>query len=189
MSRSRRQTKSDLAITGDEAGRIGGRIRQVRGTASQRQFAGRIGITREQLSRIESGAQVPGTETLRRMAQAARVSLDWVLLGGASHALRASAPEEGGFAAALRPLLAATTLRLTAPSAAAARRADRAWAELPDEGREDVRALVRRLALIALAIEALLPARAARGVIAELSAAAAALVVDRIVAASGRPVS
>lgn len=188
MSRSRRQRKSDLAITGEDAARLGGRIRQVRGTSSQREFAGRLGISREQLSRIESGAQVPGTETLRRMAQVVPVSLDFVVLGGAP-AERELPARDGGFMAALDALLAGTTLRLAPPSTAAARRADRAWLELSEDRREDVRALVRRLAIIALAVDAVLPARAARAVVAELGAAATPVVIDRILAAAGRPLS
>ncbi len=54
---------------------IGARIRQLRGSASQQEFADRLGITREHVSRIESGVQ-PGTEVLRRLAQVTGVR--WV---------------------------------------------------------------------------------------------------------------
>jgi transcriptional regulator with XRE-family HTH domain len=191
MSKSHSQPKSDLSITADEAARIGGRIRKLRGTASQREFATRLGISREQLSRIESGAQVPGTETLRRLAQATRVPLDFVLLGGAPAAPRPSATEAGGaWETALEPLLGGTTIRVPRPSVASARKADRAWRELPEERREEVREFVRRIAVVAVAIEALLPAKAAKAVTDELATELSTVVVDRILAArSRRPVS
>jgi transcriptional regulator with XRE-family HTH domain len=189
MPRSQNQTKSDLSITGAEAALIGARIRQLRGSASQLQFARRLGISREHLSRIESGAQVPGTETLRRLAQVAGVSLDFLVLG-ASAALRDPTAEGGGaWETALEPLLAGTSLRLPRASTASGRRADRAWQELSAQRKEDIRAFVRRIALVAVAIEALLPAKAAKAVTDELGTALATLLVDRILAAHVRPVS
>jgi transcriptional regulator with XRE-family HTH domain len=184
MSRSHRQSESDLSITDAEAARIGDRIRQIRGTARQREFADHLGISREQLSRIESGAQVPGTETLRRLARVARVSVDWVLLGGSGAERQAAVA--GGWAAALEPLLAGTKVRLARADTALARRADRAWPRLSEARREEVRAFVGQIAAVALAIEALLPPRAARPVALALGTAATALVVERILAAAGR---
>jgi transcriptional regulator with XRE-family HTH domain len=178
MSRSHSQHKSDLLITGDDAAAIGARIRQIRGAASQREFADRLGISREQLSRIESGAQVPGTETLRRLAQLTRVPLDFVLFGGDAP-LRAAAAS-GDWEAALTPLLGGTRLRLSRPSRTAAHRAERAWQRLADDRKEDIRVFVRRIALIGVALEALLPPRAARGVTDALSEELSMAVVDRI---------
>src|SRR5262245_42471504 len=185
MSRSHSQQKSDLLITEDDAARIGGRIRQIRGAASQREFASRLGISREQLSRIESGTQVPGTETLRRLAQLTRGPLDFVLLGPAwapGPARRAAGP--GDWQPAVGGLLGGPRLRLAAPSRTASRRADRAWHALSEEDRDEIRTFVRRIALVAVAIEALLPARSARGVTDELSAELSAVVVERILAGS-----
>jgi transcriptional regulator with XRE-family HTH domain len=190
MSTSHSQPKSDLSITGAEAARIGGRIRGIRGTASQREFATRLGISREQLSRIESGAQVPGTETLRRLAQATRVPLDFVVLGGDAEAPRASVAEGGGaWERALEPLLGGTTVRLPRASVSSARKADRAWQELSEERKEEIREFVRRIAVVAVAIQALLPAKAAKAVTDELSTELSTVVVDRILAAQGRPLS
>jgi transcriptional regulator with XRE-family HTH domain len=165
-------------ITGDDAAAIGARIRQLRGAASQREFADHLGISREHLSRIESGAQVPGTETLRRLARLTRVPLDFVLLGGGDASPRA-AGGGGDWAAALTPLLGGTRLRLR-PSRTAARRADRAWQQRSDDQKEEIRAFVRRIALIGVAIEALLPPRAAKVVTDALSEELSTTLVDRI---------
>ena len=163
---------------------IGARIRQLRGSASQQEFADRLGITREHVSRLESGAQ-PGTEVLRRLAQVTGVSLDFLVLGTDSAQREGALAAGAGWEAALGPLLRGTTLRLPRASTASGRRADRAWPELSEEGREDIRALVRRIAVVAVALEALLPAKAAKPVIDELGDALATLLVDRIVTAGG----
>lgn len=187
MSRSHSQQQSDLSITDAESALIGARIRQLRGLESQTQLAGRIGITREHLSRIEGGAQ-PGTEILRRLAQVTGASLDFLVLG-AGPALREGTAAAGsaGWEAVLEPLLAGTALRWPRAAKASRRRADRAWQALPEERRDDVRAFVQRIAVVAVAIEALLPSRAAKPVVDALGEALATLLVDRIVAAGGGP--
>src|SRR5262245_66560605 len=83
MSRSQSQQKSDLSITRTDAASIGVRIRRLRGADTSTEFARRIGITREHLSRIEAGA-LPGTEILWRVARATGASLDFLVLGAAS---------------------------------------------------------------------------------------------------------
>jgi transcriptional regulator with XRE-family HTH domain len=183
MSRSRSQTRRDPGITRQDAAEIGARFRTVRGTANQTQFAERLGISREQLSRIESGAQVPGTATFRRLARVARVSVDFVMLGADVGEPRAATAEGPGWEAALEPLLGGTTLRLSR-SPASGRKIDRAWQELSEERREEIRAFVRRVALVAVATEALLPAKAARAVTDQLGTELTAVVADRILAAS-----
>ena len=180
VSRSRRPVAGDPDITAEEAGGIGRRIRGLRGTATQVEFARRLGIAREHLSRLESGSQVPGGGTLRRLAEVTGVSVDFVLLGAGRPA---AAGEGGGWAADLGALLGATSLRPPRPFADGSR-LDRAWDALPDATREEVRALVRRVAVIALALESTLPPRAARAVLDELSEALGALLVDRILAQS-----
>jgi transcriptional regulator with XRE-family HTH domain len=189
MTRSHSQQKSDLSITRTEAAEIGARIRQLRGSANQVQFARRLGIAREHLSRIESGAQVPGTETLRRLAQVLGVSLDFVLFGADSALGVGRAGRDEGWETALAPLLAGTTLRLRGASTASGRRADRAWQEMSEEHRDEVRALVRRIVVVAAAIETLLPAKAVKAVIDELGEAMTTLLIDRIVSVRARPVS
>jgi transcriptional regulator with XRE-family HTH domain len=183
MRRSPSQHKSDLLITDDDAAAIGARIRQIRGAASQREFADRLGISREQLSRIESGAQVPGTETLRRLARLTRVPLDFVVLGSIATTPRATAAA-GDWVGALTPLLGGTRLRLSRPGPATARRADRAWQQLPDDRKEEIRAFVRRIALVGVAIEALLPPKAAKAVTDALTEALSPALVDRILGGS-----
>jgi hypothetical protein len=64
---------------------------------------------------------------------------------------------------------------------------------LPEVRKDDVRALARRIALVAVALEALLPAKAAKPIVDELGQALTSLLVDRIAAGAGagrgRPVS
>lgn len=160
---------------------MGDRIRALRGLASQKTFATRLGISREQLSRIESGSQVPGTGTLRRLAQVTRVPLDVIVLGVGT---AAPATADSSWEAALAPLFAGTTLRLPRASAAASRKAERAWKELSEARREEIRAFARRFALVAAATEALLPARAVRAVIDRLGTELSTVLIDRILAAS-----
>ena len=158
---------------------IGARIRRLRGSEKSMDFARRIGIRREHLSRVEAGA-LPGTEMLRRVAQATGASLDFLVLGVGPERREGTAAGDPGWEAALEPLLAGTTLRLPRSSAAAGRRADRAWQELSPEGKDEIRALVRRVALLAAVIESMLPATAAKPVIDELGEAMATLLVDRM---------
>jgi transcriptional regulator with XRE-family HTH domain len=183
MRTSQSQAKSDLSITGTEGAQIAARIRQLRGAASQQEFARRVGITREHVSRLEAGTQ-PGTDVLRRLAEATGVSVDFLLGVGPARREAAPAADEVTWQEALEPLLAGTALRWPA-SAAARRRIDRAWRALPAASRADVRAFVARAALVAVALEDLLPARTARPVLDALSEALAARVVDRITAAGG----
>jgi transcriptional regulator with XRE-family HTH domain len=180
---SRSQPKSDVGITAQEAARIGARIRKIRGDANQRDFASRLGISREQLSRIESGTQVPGTETLRRLARVTQVPLDFILLGGGPAARAADQEPGGSWEAALEPLLVGTTLRLPRASASSGRKVDRAWQELSEERREEIRTFVRRIALVAVAIEELLPGTSARAVNDQLSTELATVLIDRILEA------
>jgi transcriptional regulator with XRE-family HTH domain len=184
MSRSHNQNESDLAITRQEKVEIGARIRAVRGAAKQTKFAERLGISRAHLSRIESGAKVPGTATLRSLARVAPVSLDFIVLGADFAALRAAAEGAGSWEAALQPLLVGTLLRLPRASTASGRKAERAWQELPEERREEIRAFVRRIALVAIATEALLPAKTARAATDQLSTDLTTILIDRILAAS-----
>jgi len=182
MPTSHRQPKSDVKITPQEAAQIGGRIRKLRGDTNQREFADRLGISREQLSRIESGAQVPGTETLRRLARVTHVALDFILLGGVAGLTRAAVADTSStWEAALEPLLVGTTLRLPRASASSGRKIDRAWQELSEDRREEIRNFVRRIALVAVAIEELLPGKSAKAVNDQLSTELSTALIDRIV--------
>ena len=184
MSTSRSQPKSDVKITPQEAAQIGGRIRKLRGEVNQREFASRLGISREQLSRIESGTQIPGTETLRRLARVTHVPIDFILLGGVPAASRAGAAESSiTWETALEPLLVGTPLRLPRASVSSGRKLDRAWQELPEDRREEIRAFVRRMALVAVALEELLPATSARAVNDQLSAEMSTVLIERILEA------
>jgi transcriptional regulator with XRE-family HTH domain len=163
---------------------IGDRIRALRGTASQKEFAGRLGIAREHLSRLESGAQVPGTGTLRRLAQVTRVSLDIIVLGAVAAPPGAADERASSWETAFAPMLAGTALRLPRAPAISARKAGRAWPALSEVRREEIRAFVRRIALVAVATEALLPRKAARAVIDRLSRELPAVLIDQILGGS-----
>jgi len=184
MSTSHSQPKSDSGITGEDAARIGGRIRHIRGGANQKEFASRLGISREQLSRIESGVQVPGTETLRRLARVTNVPIDFILLGSLPAGARSAVEAPGSWEAALDPLLAGTMLSLPRAAVSSGRKVDRAWQQLSEERREEIRNFVRRIALVAVAIEQLLPEKSARAVHDQLSTEVSTVVIDRILEAS-----
>jgi transcriptional regulator with XRE-family HTH domain len=142
------------------------------------EFARRLGITREHVSRIEAGAQ-PGTDVLRRVAEVTGTSLDF-LVYGAGGALGETAAGAGSpdLGTSLGRLLDGTTLRLPQMSVARHRRTERAWRELPEERRNDVRGLVQRTGLVAVAIEGLFSVRVAKPVIDQLGEALATSLAD-----------
>jgi len=57
-----------------------GRIAQVRGDRSQRQFARDLGVFQQNVNRYESGT-TPHADFLVTLALKERVSIDWLLLG------------------------------------------------------------------------------------------------------------
>ena len=60
---------------------IGKRIRELRGTERQDDFAPFLGIAQSQLSRIEGGLVPPTVEVLLRLRERFEVSVDWILTG------------------------------------------------------------------------------------------------------------
>jgi transcriptional regulator with XRE-family HTH domain len=60
---------------------IGARVRALRGTLLQDEFAPKIGISQGQLSKIESGKIAPTLEVLVRLANRFEKSLDWIVTG------------------------------------------------------------------------------------------------------------
>lgn len=60
---------------------IGARVRALRGTVLQDEFAPKIGISQGQLSKIESGKMAPTLEMLVRLANRFGKSLDWIVTG------------------------------------------------------------------------------------------------------------
>lgn len=112
------------------------------------------------------------------------MSLDVIVFGAGSALPEAGAERASSWEAALEPILAGTTLRLPPAPAASSRKADRAWKDLSEVRREEIKAFVRRIALVAVATEALLSAKAARAVIDQLSAELSTVLIDRILAAS-----
>ena len=97
---------------------------------------------------------------------------------------RTAAEGAESWEAALRPLLVGTLLQLSRTSTTSGRKADRAWQELPEGRRAEIRDFVCRIALVAAATEALLPAKTARAATDQLSADLTTILIDRILAAS-----
>ena len=60
---------------------LGAKIRHVRGTATQADFARQFGITRADVSKIERGEQRPTAELLYNICLRHHLSLEWMLSG------------------------------------------------------------------------------------------------------------
>lgn len=60
---------------------IGGRIREVRGAATQAQFATRLGVGRVSVARYETGERTPDAEFIAKINSAYGVDPMWLLLG------------------------------------------------------------------------------------------------------------
>lgn len=61
-------------------GNIGMRIQMIRGRMTQQEFAKKINIKQNYISRYEKG-RVPKAEVLMKIAQFANVSVEWLLTG------------------------------------------------------------------------------------------------------------
>lgn len=60
---------------------IGHRIRQIRGTLTQKEFANKIGTRQNNISHYETGVMLPPLDRFIRIAEAYSVSLDWLITG------------------------------------------------------------------------------------------------------------
>ncbi|MDA8232846.1 MAG: helix-turn-helix transcriptional regulator [Magnetospirillum sp.] len=60
---------------------IGGRIRQVRGSRSQADFASELAVHKETLGKYERDQMIPGADFVGRVCQQFGVSADWLLTG------------------------------------------------------------------------------------------------------------
>jgi transcriptional regulator with XRE-family HTH domain len=60
--------------------RVAGRLVQVRGMRSQRQFARELGVFQQNVNRYENGT-TPHTDFLIQLAMKEEISIDWLLLG------------------------------------------------------------------------------------------------------------
>ncbi len=60
---------------------IGARVRALRGTVLQDEFAPKLGISQGQLSKIESGKIAPTLDVLVKLASRFDKSLDWIVTG------------------------------------------------------------------------------------------------------------
>ncbi|HCF58375.1 MAG TPA: hypothetical protein DFS52_10330 [Myxococcales bacterium] len=70
---------------------IGRRIVEIRGVTPQHEFATRIGIHKNTLSRYERGLHMPDAQALLAVSEACHVSIEW-LVTGESHARARTGP-------------------------------------------------------------------------------------------------
>ena len=78
---------------------IGAKMRELRGTSSQREMAEAIGIKWNSWARYEAGGAIPGGEIIERICRVHACSADW-LLGLPSRGGSATARGDGAIAAA-----------------------------------------------------------------------------------------
>jgi transcriptional regulator with XRE-family HTH domain len=71
-----RRSESDVDLRA-----IGRRIREIRGEATQEEFARLLGISQAQLSKYELGQSAPPLGVLTRLGRNAGKSVDWILVG------------------------------------------------------------------------------------------------------------
>ncbi len=69
-----------LSAVAREKKKLPGRIAQVRGDRSQRQFARDLGVFQQNVNRYESGT-TPHANFLMTLALKEKISIDWLLLG------------------------------------------------------------------------------------------------------------
>jgi transcriptional regulator with XRE-family HTH domain len=140
-----------------------------------------------QLARYESG-RIPDPAVLAKIARVGGATVDWILTG---QTREASVPEPAWrdepltWNAALAPTIAGTPLTLVDTKEVFGAKTDRAWKELAEPAREEIRDYLRRVALIAMAIEHELPQKPARTVIDALSEEVTLIVGSKIIEARG----
>ncbi len=64
---------------------IGARVRALRATVLQDEFAPKLGISQGQLSKIESGKIAPTLDVLVKLASRFDKSIDWIVTGQDKH--------------------------------------------------------------------------------------------------------
>lgn len=83
---------------------IGERVKQVRGTLNQRDFAEKLGVSKGSISQIEQGKAMPGGEFLLRIHAAFGVDVTWLLTGmGSQPAVTAASAQTVSAEEACRP--------------------------------------------------------------------------------------
>lgn len=74
-----RRSETELDINA-----LGQRIRELRGTITQEEFARWLGISQAQLSKYELGQSMLSLDVLAKLARKTGRSTDWILLGKVS---------------------------------------------------------------------------------------------------------
>ncbi len=157
---------------------LGERIRQLRGRRTQVAFAALLGMKQPQLARYEAGRQ-PDVQVLTKIAKTCGVTVDWLLTG--------EGPESRGIVreadgqSFLESIVEGTPIRL---GRAVGAKVERAWRRSSDERKEEIRNYLRRAALIAIAVEQLLPHQSAKALIDAFSVQITQAVTAKIVASA-----
>lgn len=175
LSRAREKITERQSTT--RALEIARRIKELRGDQTQAQFAARLGMKQPQLARYERG-RIPDREVLAKIARVGGVTVDWLLTGQSSRLASEEAEEPLNWEAALDPVVAGTPLKVQRLHArGGGLDADRAWREMSEQQRDEIRNYLRRAVAVAIAIEHVLPPKPAQAVIDAFSTEIA-LVLD-----------
>ena len=75
-----------------DAKATGQRIRAIRGSLSQQEFARKLGVQQVDISRIERGIRPPSIELLLALASLSEVTVDYILTGGPEGGAAESSP-------------------------------------------------------------------------------------------------
>lgn len=91
MKNESTKTASTRRVSQNELDVLAARIREAHAGEAAKDFALRVGIVPQALSRYEAGGNAPGADILRRICAASGVSADW-LLGLSETKMRSSHP-------------------------------------------------------------------------------------------------
>ncbi len=127
-----------------------------------------------QLARYEGGQQ-PDPATIVKIATTCGVTVDWLLTGVTLALPRARSDMD--CQSALEAAIAGAPLKLRR---IAGPKVDRAWSNMPTEQKDEIKDYLRRAALVAIAVERLLPPQAAKPVIDALSAQVTLAIIAKI---------
>ncbi len=171
---------------------VGRRIRRRRQELglTQGELANRVTVAVSAVSNYEAGRIPSDPRIFAKLAAELGVQANWLLTGqepepdkvGAESTRPVRTETIQTWFSTLQSVVAGTPLKLQRPRrGASSAKAERAWQDLPDDRREEVRNYLRRAALIAIAVEQLLPRRSARVMIEALGAHVTSAVTTKIV--------
>ena len=171
---------------------VGRRIRRRRQELglTQGELANTIKIAVSALSNYEAGRIPSDPRIFAKLAAELGVQANWLLTGqepephemraASTRPLRAEAVQT--WYSTLQSVVAGTPLKLHRPRrGVSGAKVERAWRELSEDRKEEIRNYLRRAALVAIAVEQLLSNRSAKVVIEALSAHITEAVTAKVV--------